>query len=164
MIEKNTNSSNKPSDVVYESIEEESAIEFIATDESSETHKNWEEIEDQTIQEMPEIVINEEIEDQTIQELPEILELINPAKNDLGNYLNHNISDETKKIIINCGPHRPKGPFPKDPEQQNRCFTHRTTHHKITLFGKGVFRSLYSIHVIFYIANKWRVWKGRSVN
>ena len=98
MIEKNTNSSNKPSDVVYESIEEESAIEFIATDESSETHKNWEEIEDQTIQEMPEIVINEEIEDQTIQELPEILELINPAKNDLGNYLNHNISDHNHNL------------------------------------------------------------------
>mgnify|MGYP003556076737 CR=1 FL=1 len=83
MIEKNTNSSNKPSDVVYESIEEESAIEFIATDESSETHKN---------------VINEEIEDQTNQELPEILELINPAKNDLGNYLNHNISDHNHNL------------------------------------------------------------------
>nr|XP_047127805.1 zinc finger MYM-type protein 5-like [Hydra vulgaris] len=42
---------------------------------------------------------------------------------DLGKYLNQNISDETKRLLISIPGHRPKGPFPKDPSQQNRSFS-----------------------------------------
>ena len=42
---------------------------------------------------------------------------------DIGQYIHQNISDETKKLIISLSLHRPKGPFPKDPNQNNRCFS-----------------------------------------
>ncbi|XP_065675882.1 zinc finger MYM-type protein 5-like [Hydra vulgaris] len=43
--------------------------------------------------------------------------------NDLGKYLNQIISDDEKRLLISIPPHRPKGPFPKDYNQQNRSFS-----------------------------------------
>ncbi|XP_065651105.1 zinc finger MYM-type protein 5-like [Hydra vulgaris] len=43
--------------------------------------------------------------------------------NDLGKYLNQIISDDEKRLLVRIPPHRPKGPFPKDCNQQNRSFS-----------------------------------------
>ncbi|XP_065650944.1 zinc finger MYM-type protein 5-like [Hydra vulgaris] len=43
--------------------------------------------------------------------------------NDLGKYLNQIISDDEKRLLVRIPPHRPKGPFPKDYNQQNRSFS-----------------------------------------
>lgn len=41
---------------------------------------------------------------------------------DLGTYLNKSISDKEKQVLI-MNYHKPKGPFPKDPNQNNRSFS-----------------------------------------
>ncbi|XP_065645304.1 zinc finger MYM-type protein 5-like [Hydra vulgaris] len=42
--------------------------------------------------------------------------------NDLGKYLNQIISDDEKRLLVRIPPHRPKGPFSKDYNLQNRSF------------------------------------------
>ncbi|XP_065654810.1 zinc finger MYM-type protein 5-like [Hydra vulgaris] len=43
--------------------------------------------------------------------------------NDLGKYLNQIISDDERRLLVRIPPHRPKGPFPKNYDQQNRSFS-----------------------------------------
>nr|XP_047146285.1 uncharacterized protein LOC105843268 [Hydra vulgaris] len=45
-----------------------------------------------------------------------------------------NFSDETKRLLISIPGHRPKGPFPKDPSQQNRSFN-ETYYYSTSNFG-----------------------------
>lgn len=45
----------------------------------------------------------------------------NIMKNDLGHYLNKELTDNEKRFIISQTPYRPKGPFPRNLE--NKCFS-----------------------------------------
>lgn len=42
---------------------------------------------------------------------------------DLGFYLGKTITDQEKKTIVSLAPNRPRGPYPRDPKQNNRSFS-----------------------------------------
>lgn len=52
-----------------------------------------------------------------------ISEKVNKAYYDLGNFTDKTLGDKEKRLILDMGPLQPSGPFPKDPNQNNRCFS-----------------------------------------
>ncbi|XP_046971601.1 uncharacterized protein LOC124540655 [Vanessa cardui] len=59
------------------------------------------------------------VEESSISTSSKVLEI----SNDLGNYINKKLSDTEKRLILDKGPLKPPGPFPKDPHQDNRSFS-----------------------------------------
>lgn len=58
-------------------------------------------------------------EESSISTSPEVLEI----SNDLGKFVNKKLNDTEKRLIVDKGPLKPPGPFPKDPHQDNRSFS-----------------------------------------
>lgn len=52
-------------------------------------------------------------------------------------FFSENVTDEIKHLIVNHGPCKPMGPFPKDAKQENRCFS-KTYYQKVTKTGMSL--------------------------
>lgn len=52
-------------------------------------------------------------------------------------HFSENVADEIKEFIVKHGPCKPEGPFPKDPRQENRCFSN-TYYDKVTKTGMRI--------------------------
>ncbi|KAH9628180.1 hypothetical protein HF086_006811 [Spodoptera exigua] len=59
------------------------------------------------------------VDESSISTSSKVLEI----SNDLVNYINKKLSDTEKRLILDKGPLKPPGPFPKDPHQDNRSFS-----------------------------------------
>ncbi|RVE40883.1 hypothetical protein evm_014465 [Chilo suppressalis] len=59
------------------------------------------------------------LEESSISSSSKLLEI----SNDLGKYTNKKLNDNEKRLILDKGPLKPPGPFPKDPHQDNRSFS-----------------------------------------
>lgn len=59
------------------------------------------------------------VEESSISTSSKVLEI----SNDLGKYINKKLNDNEKRLILDKGPLKPPGPFPKDPHQDNRSFS-----------------------------------------
>lgn len=59
---------------------------------------------------------------------------IREKSTDIGHYKNKELFDDDKRFIISQPPNKPKGPYPKDPTQGNRCFS-ETYYSSVTKYG-----------------------------
>lgn len=48
---------------------------------------------------------------------------MNVTNSDLGHFINKALTDQEKMYLVQLGPFQPSGPFPKDPQQDNRSFS-----------------------------------------
>lgn len=80
--------------------------------------------------------ILEQVEIDNFQSSPKtIADDRNATKTDMGHYVNINLTDQQIRFIINNKVCNAKGPFPRDPKQENRCFS-TNYYTENTMFGK----------------------------
>ncbi|CAH0562980.1 unnamed protein product [Brassicogethes aeneus] len=59
------------------------------------------------------------VEESSISTSSEVLEI----STDLGKFINKKLNDTEKRLILDKGPLKPSGPFPKEPHQDHRSFS-----------------------------------------
>lgn len=78
-------------------------------------------------------------------------------------HFSENVTDDIKLFIVNHGPCKPKGPFPKDTNQNNRCFS-KKYYEKVTKTGMIIPREwlCYSVHGDYVFCQSCWLFADRS--